>query len=706
MYSQLTSALRRLVSAWAVVLVLALLVPSLALAQSADIPVGTPATVTNTGGDPILVRDTPGYDALVLLPVTEGTIVDIIDGPVTASDGSVWYGVLVSDVPGYIVRDYLTPIVDESSAQVANEVEMPTEAPVEDAAVEPETAESDTVEEPTPAAALQETSIDATATGGTGTAVTTAPLNLRSGPGVANSVLQVIPAGASVSITGTGQSGFLPVSYDGTSGWASAGFLAQGSGPAPSSPGATGTGTTTSPLNFRNGPGTGYGVISVIPQGTSVTLTGQNSGGFLSISFNGMEGWVAADYIATGSPAPAPPPPSQPSPPPATGSATTTTNLHLRSGPSTADRSLTVIPSGATVFLTGQSSNGFLSVSHNGISGWSFADFLSVGSAPAPTPPSTPAPATGTAVTTTNLHLRSGPGTSNSSLTVIPAGTSVSITGSAQNGFLPVAYNGLSGWSSATFLNTGGSPTAPAPAPPSTSTMVTTARLNLRVNSSLSAAVLTVMPSGASVTVNGSAQSGFLPATYGARSGWASADFLTTGGNPGTNPAPGGGGSGIIWPVSGGTWSIIQGYNGGTHQNRSASAQYYYALDIARADGNTAGQSVYAPASGTILWLDSGSGGIAIDMGNGYVIAMFHGTFGGGLGRGQSVSQGQYLGTISGPGGPGYASTPHIDMTLWQSSDGGRTRTAAPYTGANAISGTSFGDTGGANQHGGSRFTP
>jgi hypothetical protein len=235
--------------------------------------------------------------------------------------------------------------------------------------------------------------------------------------------------------------------------------------------------------------------------------------------------------------------------------------------------------------------------------------------------------------------------------------------------------------------------------------MTTTANLNLRSGASLAASVITVIPAGTTVSVTGAAQSGFLPVTYDGQSGWASADFLR---DPATipDPAPAPGvGSGLIWPVSGGTWTIIQGYNGGSHQNRSSTAQYYYALDIARIDGDTAGQSVYAPASGTIQWLDPASGGIAINMGNGYVVAMFHATFDGGLSRGQAVSQGQYLGTVSGPGGAGYASTPHIDMTLWQSSDG-RSRTATPYTGGNSISGMSFPDIGGWNQHGGTRFNP
>ena len=474
--------------------------------------------------------------------------------------------------------------------------------------------------------------------GGTTSAVTTAPLNLRSGPGPDQPVITVMPAGATVSITGNAQSGFYPVSYNGTNGWASVDFL-RVSGGNPGVAPATGTARTTAPLNFRSGPSTADRVIAVIPAGTTISLTGQSANGFLSASYNGANGWAYAQFLDTGGSTPPPAPTPAPTPDPApTGTAQVTTALNLRAGPSTSDRSLMVMPAGATVSLTGQSANGFLSVTYNGVSGWAYGQFLSTSGAPAPS-----------------------------------------------------------------------TPPAPAPDPSASWQAVTTAGLNLRSNPNMSATVLLVIPAGATVTVTGGGQNGFLPVSYSGRTGWASANYLREAGNPGTAPtppAPGGGGSGIVWPVRGGTWQVIQGYNGGTHQNRSASAQYYYALDIARVDGGTAGQSVYAPASGIVRWVDPGSGGIAIDMGNGYAVVMFHFTADSGIGRGQNVQQGQYLGTISGPGGNGYASTPHIEIDVWQSSDGVRTRRSVPFTGGNAISGMSFPDIGGSNQHNGTRFNP
>lgn len=384
---------------------------------------------------------------------------------------------------------------------------------------------------------------------------------------------------------------------------------------------------TTSELNFRTGPNTGSSIIALIPEGTLVALTGQSENGFLAINYNDWAGWVHSDYLETGSAAPAPEAEPEPEPGPEAGSGRVTSELHLRSGPSTADSSLMVMPVNASVLLTGNASNGFYSVSYDGTEGWAYAEYLDLSGEPVspqePAPQATSEPA----FTTAPVNLRNDPSPSGAVLLVIPSGASVTITGAAESGFLPVTYSGQSGWASADYINAGGD-TAPAPAP--------------------------------------------LPDPVG---------------------------SGISWPVSGGTWNIIQGYNGGTHQG-----EYFYALDIASVDGNTAGQGVYAPASGTISWVDRGSGGILIDMGNGYAIAMFHVTYDGSLERGQTVQQGQYLGSISAPGGEGYASTPHVDMTLWQTGGGGRS--AAPYTGDNAISGMSFSDIGGGNQHGGTQFNP
>lgn len=220
---------------------------------------------------------------------------------------------------------------------------------------------------------------------------------------------------------------------------------------APKAASAAATSTTTS-LNLRAGPGTKYDVILVMPAGASLNITGSYSKGFYPVRYQGIKGWAYADYLGGGG--------SyeevsyQVSD---TGTAYTTTSLNLRSGPSTSDSVITVMGSGAAVSLTGQSSNGFVSVDYNGSSGWAYESYLSAsGGGGSDSGSGSTSSGTGTAYTTTSVNLRSGAGTSYSVITVVPTGAAVSLTGSTSNNFVSVSYNGSNGWLYADYVSSSG----------------------------------------------------------------------------------------------------------------------------------------------------------------------------------------------------------------------------------------------------------
>lgn len=282
-----------------------------------------------------------------------------------------------------------------------------------------------------------------------------------------------------------------------------------------------------------------------------------------------------------------------------------------------------------------------------------------------------PAPVSGGAVTTADANLRTWPGTEAEVLQVLPPGSPVSVTGPVENGFVPVQGNGAAGWLAADLVAEGTGTALPPP---------------------LLATDAAIAPEPVTTTADA------ISTTPAETEGTAPAASIA--------PPPdlsSGGSTGIIWPFAGGEWEVVQGYNNGTHTNRGGFAQYKYSLDWARTDGNTAGQPVYAPVSGTIEWTDRGSGGMLINAGNGYGVAVFHVTIDRGIARGGSVERGQQIGVVSGPGGDGYMSMAHVDITCWRLD--GRNHEAVPFSGPNAIAGQEFPDTGGGNQHMGAKVS-
>lgn len=318
------------------------------------------------------------------------------------------------------------------------------------------------------------------------------------------------------------------------------------------SPASAASATATANLNLRSGPGTSYAVIAVIPEGASVETTGAARSGFLPVTYGGRSGYASADYLSSsggGETVDSDGP---------TGTRYVTGGLlNFRSGPSTADSVIGVLPNGAAVQLTGRQSNGFAAVTYNGRSGWAFLQYLSSsgGTSGGGTTDggsgsvSVGDSVTGRAITDGRLNLRRGPGTSYAVISVMPSGAAVELMGSAQSGFYPVRYSGTKGWASADYLRIGG--TAPQPdatptptpggtgavpvGPSVTDNKVTTAALNMRQGPSSSYAVVIVLPPGTQVDIMGAANGNFLPVRWAGRTGWAHGDWLV---DPGSTPDP------------------------------------------------------------------------------------------------------------------------------------------------------------------------
>ena len=383
---------------------------------------------------------------------------------------------------------------------------------------------------------------------------TTTDLNLREGPGTWYGVILVMPAGAYVEVVEDQQDGFYRVRYDGVSGWAYADYLSRGGNDGGGAPSGSGGATVvTDALNLRAGPGTGEAVLAVMPYGSAVTLTGDRANGFVSVVYGGTAGWAYEAYLSTGTSGGNPSPAPQPGP---SGSATVAVGaLNLRADASTGSAVLAVMPRGAGVSLTGQRSNGFVSVAYGGASGWAYEAYLAIGGSPAPAPDPNPAPEpgpTGSATVATNaLNLRAGPSTGDAVLAVMPYGAGVTLGGQRSNGFVSATYQGTAGWAYEAYLTIGGVPAPdpdpapdPAPAPdpgpaPGSGAAVTTSNMNMRSGAGTGYPVITVVPAGATVALTGIAQNGFYYVQYNGTLGWISSTGLVLGGSPSPDPGSG-----------------------------------------------------------------------------------------------------------------------------------------------------------------------
>jgi peptidoglycan/xylan/chitin deacetylase (PgdA/CDA1 family) len=190
--------------------------------------------------------------------------------------------------------------------------------------------------------------------------VTTANLNLRSGPGTGYSILAVIPKGTTVSVESI-SGGWGKLTYAGKTGYSSMTYLTLATAP------TNDLRVTTANLNFRTGPGTSYSIIATIPKGTTVNVLSE-SGGWARFVYGGRTGYSSSAYLSKTTT-----PPSET----ILYYRVTTDELNIRSGPGTTYSIVGVIPRGATVPVYSVSGS-WARVMYNGIRGYSHTAYLAV----------------------------------------------------------------------------------------------------------------------------------------------------------------------------------------------------------------------------------------------------------------------------------------------------------------------------------------
>ncbi len=136
-------------------------------------------------------------------------------------------------------------------------------------------------------------------------------------------------------------------------------------------------------------------------------------------------------------------------------------------------------------------------------------------------------------MTTANVNCRVGPATSQTSLGVVPRGTTLTVRGAVQNGWVPVVCFGQDGWISAGYVPTvtpsaTPSPTASATATtnPSAGNARMQANANCRIGPGNTFTSLGVVGRNVTVQVRGAAQNGWTPVICFGQPGWIFSNYL------------------------------------------------------------------------------------------------------------------------------------------------------------------------------------
>ena len=225
---------------------------------------------------------------------------------------------------------------------------------------------------------------------------------------------------------------------------------------------------SSSDVNLRTGPGAEYSVVTTLAPSTEMTVTGGELNAFIPVKVDGQFGWVASEFVERGAISL-----EQTAAPSQSGTATATGAVELRDTPMDAGVAMGMIPAVAVVTLTGEAQDGFLRVVYEGQEGWADAAYLEVAdissgavllqaaeaptegvaAALAPAPAPNPNSSVGAeAIATNNVNLRSQPSATAPILSIVPAGSPVTLTGSQANGYLNVRAVGQAGWIDARYL--------------------------------------------------------------------------------------------------------------------------------------------------------------------------------------------------------------------------------------------------------------
>lgn len=318
----------------------------------------------------------------------------------------------------------------------------------------------------------------------------------------------------------------------------------------------TQTATATGAVNMRSGPSTAQSILLTIPSGGTATVLGTENG-WLHLNYGGTTGWSVAQWFTLRTDGATPPTT------PSGQTAVATGYVNVRSGGGTSYPLVLTIPKGAVAQVLAGPVNGWIEVSYNGKTGWTYAAYYNMTSTtpptdppveptPEPTPPQAPNDQTATAKGYVNV--RNGAGTNHAVIVTIPTGGVAQILAGPVNGWIQVSYGGKTGWTMAAHYHMsttpvptpeptptpGPSPT-PEPTPPPTTTGQTAKAkgyVNVRAGGGTNYAIVLTIPTGGVAQVLSGSSNGWIQVAYNGKTGWTLATHYTLSAAAEPTPTP------------------------------------------------------------------------------------------------------------------------------------------------------------------------
>ncbi len=321
--------------------------------------------------------------------------------------------------------------------------------------------------------------------------VTATSLNVRATPSTSGAIVGKITKGNTVDIVDESK-GWAKITYNGKEAWISSQYINKTQTNSTSTANSTSKSAVVnaSSLNVRSSASTSASLVTNLPRNAKVTVV-KESGSWSQIkTASGQTGWVASQYLKTGSASSTPAKDSG-----STTSKSATVNassLNVRSSASTSASLVTNLPRNAKVTVVKESGSWSQIKTASGQTGWVASQYLKTGSASStPAKDSSSTTSKSAVVNASSLNVRSSASTSASIVTNLPRNAKVTVVKVSGSWSQVKTASGKTGWVASQYLQTDSGQSSQT----AQSIQITKAS-NLRSQPSLNAGIIRVAKAG------------------------------------------------------------------------------------------------------------------------------------------------------------------------------------------------------------------